>query len=235
MTSKWDGDVESISDGYTFTEMRFRSRPTSLSSEPPHMLMAYGYQRAMSELDTEPGMSPLHSPPTTPAASSFSHGVGAPPRSSTIVQTVLSPPAAAYRSSHGPQITYHPATPSESSFAHSVHAAPDNGPSGSSNMASQSEKVQLLREQRLANFHSDSGMRFKAGQTLPVDVQPPDVDPQQACSRPSPPPPPLSEASTSITSAAAGLMEWKQAQQRAKRVSFGGSAISEVPPMYTPN
>ncbi|RPD66794.1 hypothetical protein L226DRAFT_118885 [Lentinus tigrinus ALCF2SS1-7] len=226
--SDTDADVESMS-AYTFTEMRFRSRATSLSlnSEQHHTLVARGNRRSMSDLDCESAISPSHSPPSTPSASTFSHGAGAATRSSTTFQSVLTPPSAAYRASHGPHITYRPATPSEGSFSQSFQAGPDTGPNGSSTVARQSEKVQLLREQRQATFHADSGVRFKAGQTLPVDVQSPSANP-----RPPPPAPPLSEASTSTS---AGLAQWKQQQQRKKRVSFGGSAISEVPPMYTPN
>ncbi|KAI0722286.1 hypothetical protein C8T65DRAFT_136317 [Cerioporus squamosus] len=224
LTANSRSDVEFVFT-HNRTELRYFSRPTSLSTEQQHLLAARGYRRSVSDVDSESAMSSQPARPPTPPASTFSHGSGASTHPSTTYQSVLTPPSAAYRTtSHGPQIFYRPATPSESSSQSSRAGWSSTGPDGSS-MARQSEKAQLLREQRQATFHADSGVRFKAGQMLLA------VDSQGPVNR-RPPPPPPSETSTSTS---ASLMEWKWQQQGKERVSYGGSAISEVPPMYTPN
>ncbi|TFK92865.1 hypothetical protein K466DRAFT_594899 [Polyporus arcularius HHB13444] len=220
LTAKSWADAESVSE---VTPMEFRCRSTSLSTGQQRLLMARGCRHLDSDVGSERAISSQHSPPPTPSASTFSHDS----RPSTAFHSVLTPPSAAYRTTHGPQISYRPATPSESSFSQSSRAGSSSTGPGASSMARQSEKALLLREQRQATFHADSGVRFQAGQTLPVDAVPVPV----GIGRP-PTPPPSSEASTSTS---ASLMDWKQQQQEKKRVSFGGSAISEVPPMYTVN
>ncbi|RDX55683.1 hypothetical protein OH76DRAFT_762359 [Lentinus brumalis] len=236
LTPEPAADIESA---FAASEMRYHSRSPSLNRE--YLLSPPGLQRSfidMSEADAEsrPSSPPYNradprpsSPPCnrpgTPSASSV-HGYQRSPTPSSLSFALLSrpgtpaavvafqrpitPPVAMHRPETPslPAIVYRPATPEGFALLPIVRA----GPSGTSK-ALQLEKEKALRASKQPKFYSDSGVRFKEGEV-----------------------PPTMEAVMASSHAAQAKAERdreRKKREKEKHVSYGGSAISEVPPEYT--
>ncbi|KAI0719502.1 hypothetical protein C8T65DRAFT_826865 [Cerioporus squamosus] len=235
LTPEPAADIESA---FATSEQRYHTRSPSLGTE--YLLSPPGLHHSfidMSESDAElrpssrPGNHPASRPssppynrPGTPAASSVLGYQRSPTPSSlsfallsrpgtpsiaVAFQRPITPPAAVHRPETPPlpAIVYRPATPESFGLPPTAQAGPSD-----TSKALQLEKEHALRTLKQPKFYSDSGVRFKEGDALPAEAV--------------------------MASSQAALVKAERERQRKKRekekhVSHGGSAISEVPPMYT--
>lgn len=246
-------EVESLvsSNG---TACRCHSRSPSTGTE---LLFTPSSHHHGSDTDSHATSRPLIHRPSTPALSALGSRHPQIPSSSSSIFTrpgtpssghnhrpatpLTPPPAALHRpgTPQSPAIVWRPATPvsgatapgaSPPGLAAAAQTEMQRGPGpvvGAANRAIEKQAAEEARLLKLATFHADSGVRFD----FKGDAVPPLSVPQPRA---------VAAATRRRVLVLAGVDSFgtdesglEKRRRKEKRVSYGGSAVSEVPPVYT--
>lgn len=212
----------SIEHQRTFSEARYELCPTADPTRPPSPTDSH------SDISSHAGSESRHGHrfgrqlPPTPITPFFSDSTGTrPARPSTADSSQpLLPPAPVH---HRPSTLLPPIVWGA--------ATPDSAQTAETSQPSKARKAGILHagpKGKQPTFHADSGVRFSYGEVPPV--RPALV---RVLANPD-------SASSHVSDEEEGQekernrMKLKEKKEKLKRnVSYGGSAISEVPPMYT--